>query len=582
MIRWAPKLCVTPTQKDFSLSVAQEEHKTMSQSNSMTMSFLARRLFLLAVAVAAAAASPPSVYPVDEYFFDATIDHFNFRPTTVPTFPLRYYVNEQHWNGSAVFFYAGNEADIFQFVNNSGFLFEAAQDFGAMVVFAEHRYYGRSMPFGEEYAMGTPYNVSFLTVEQAMEDFNTLSVFMRKTWSMMSPETAFIVFGGSYGANLAMWLRLKNPNLWAGAIASSATPLKHLLRETNAFTRIETEAYGNVSSSCPDLVRQGWKDLYKGASTGTGRTKVAQELGLCHPLVDEEAADDIHGWISGALETMVQYGYPYESGVYNTVPGYPFRVACQGMLASNTSLGALKAAAKVYYNYTGQAGACFDFDEIIQEAAVHWQRKGQRDRLFQQHVRSQKRAPQGLAASTSLRTTRLGERAARQSVWDIASFDKLPRLFQLANREEKLSWYKDPWGYQTCTEVYQPMPTDGITDFEVPYTPNQTEYFLDCQRQWGVEPRPNWEEMTFMGADIGAGSNIFLTNGQVDPWRAAGIQTVPKGSDGSIIVRTMENAAHHLDLRASHELDPPSVTAVREEEKVAIREWIAQWRLIHS
>ena len=66
---------------------------------------------------------------------------------------------------------------------------------------------------------------------------------------------------GSYGGNLAMWLRLKNPNLWAGAIASSATPLKHLLRETNGFAKITTDAYGNVSSACPDLVRQGWKVL---------------------------------------------------------------------------------------------------------------------------------------------------------------------------------------------------------------------------------------------------------------------------------------------------------------------------------
>ena len=42
----------------------------------------------------------------------------------------------------------GNEAPITKFAENSGFLGQAAGELGALVVFAEHRFYGESMPFG--------------------------------------------------------------------------------------------------------------------------------------------------------------------------------------------------------------------------------------------------------------------------------------------------------------------------------------------------------------------------------------------------------------------------------------------------
>ena len=480
---------------------------------------------------------------VTEYWFDTRLDHFNFCPTTPATFPLRYLVNDQYYQNSSspVLFYAGNEADIMQFVKNSGFLWEAANELGGMVVFAEHRYYGKSFPFGSPEAATTPSNISYLTVEQAMADYHTLQVYMRKKWNM-SRDAAFIVAGGSYGGNLALWMRLKNPNLWAGALASSATPLKHLLRESNAFNKIVAEAYGNVSSECPRKVRQGWKELFEEVTTKAGRKHIQQELNLCMMPLDHQ--DDprstawmIHGWISGALETMVQYGYPYPTNFYNPVPGYPFRVACENMLQENTGLGALRAAVQVYYNYTGQAGNCYDWFSSTKadDGASHWNRVGQVDRMdFKQ----------------------------------IAATDR--------------DWTGVAWGYQCCTEVYQPMPTNGITDFELPFQPNKTEYFENCRQRWeGVTPRPDWEEMTFMGDNIQAGSNIFLASGQLDPWRAAGIQSVPIGSHKSIIVRIIENGAHHYDLRSSHAMDTLSVVQVRQEELQAMRQWIREWKAIY-
>ena len=102
-------------------------------------------------------------------WFNQTLDHFTF--TTDAKFRQKYLVNDTYWNkwgynlplsvhytvlnsvirdGGPIFFYTGNEGRIESFAENTGFMWDIAAEFGAMLVFAEHRYYGESLPFGEE------------------------------------------------------------------------------------------------------------------------------------------------------------------------------------------------------------------------------------------------------------------------------------------------------------------------------------------------------------------------------------------------------------------------------------------------
>lgn len=72
-------------------------------------------------------------------FFQQQLDHFSFKKS--PKFPQRYLINTDNWvaGSGPIFLYCGNEGDIVWFAQNTGFVWEIAPRFGAMVVFPEVR-----------------------------------------------------------------------------------------------------------------------------------------------------------------------------------------------------------------------------------------------------------------------------------------------------------------------------------------------------------------------------------------------------------------------------------------------------------
>ena len=63
------------------------------------------------------------------------------RQKTSQTFRQRYFVCDDQWAGpgSPIFFYFGNEADVTLYLNATGLMWQSAPEFGAALVFAEHR-----------------------------------------------------------------------------------------------------------------------------------------------------------------------------------------------------------------------------------------------------------------------------------------------------------------------------------------------------------------------------------------------------------------------------------------------------------
>ena len=157
----------------------------------------------------------------EEKFAKLKIDHFSF--DNEDTFNLRYLIKDKYFDknitSSPILFYCGNEADIEMFWNNLGFITETlAKEFKGLVIFAEHRFFGKSIPFGAQ-----DYDIKknkYLTVEQAMSDFAEFLQSFKEENKMTSHPV--IALGGSYGGMLAAWSRMKFPHVYKGAIASSA------------------------------------------------------------------------------------------------------------------------------------------------------------------------------------------------------------------------------------------------------------------------------------------------------------------------------------------------------------------------
>lgn len=214
--------------------------------------------------IAAFMASNVSGFAYQTKNFNCLLDHFTFVDNR--TFPLRYLINNSFVEDerSPILFYTGNEGDIELFAENTGFMWRLATELRGLLVFAEHRYYGKSMPFGND-SYKDPQHLGYLTSEQALADFADLLQFLNP-----DSQRPVIAFGGSYGGMLAAWFRIKYPHLVTGALASSAPVMQFPgVVPCDIFNRILTSVYkvtldrhpDGSSGICADNIKKSWTAL---------------------------------------------------------------------------------------------------------------------------------------------------------------------------------------------------------------------------------------------------------------------------------------------------------------------------------
>lgn len=282
-----------------------------------------------------------------ELWFRTKLDHFAFHNNK--TFKLRYLLDDRYWDrdGGPIFIYTGNENSIELFAEVTGALWEWAPEFGALVVFAEHRFFGKSLPFGNE-SSESPDKLGYLSSDQALADYADLILHLKYTLPG-AEKSAVIAFGGSYGAMLAAWMRLKYPHLVDGALSSGGPfNMPPGLVPCSTYSEAVTNAYRSVSEQCVTAIRNSWAVMERLASTDAGARYLQEKFRTCQPLhpsnytLFRDMVRETYGVVA-----MSNYAEP--SDLVGALPANPVKEICKHFMnapkAPKATLGLVDAAA---------------------------------------------------------------------------------------------------------------------------------------------------------------------------------------------------------------------------------------------
>uniref|UniRef100_A0A914XUT3 Uncharacterized protein n=1 Tax=Panagrolaimus superbus TaxID=310955 RepID=A0A914XUT3_9BILA len=439
------------------------------------------------------------------------IDHIH--GSTQKTFQLRYFFNlDSYKPGGPLFFYTGNEGYLESFAQNTGIMWDLAPKFNAAIVFAEHRFYGYTYPYGNLSYTNIKY-LRFLDVEQVLADYVVLINNVKRT--LINDTTAKVIaFGGSYGGMLTSWFRKKYPNVTVGGWASSA-PLIYFKDggvPVDAFSHITKTTF--VASGCDaNKIPNGFSAIQRLAQTDEGRKKIDRIFKLDKNSLLQSYDDcwNVIYYVQTAIEYMAMTDYPYSSSFLQPMPAWPVEESCKGLMATDNSdeglVQGLYNIANVYYNGTGTLNeTCF------------YNCPGAHDALG---------SPDG-------------------------------------------------WPWQECTQIIIEMCDSGppndffwkdcdasnVFDSQISYC-----FEAFASRGWSTSQiKENYVKNTF-GFDYAGVNNLILTSGTYDPWYSGCLKRnlfdFQTSFQRGLYVFELEGSAHHLDLRQPNTCDPKNIENVR-------------------
>ncbi|PRQ33320.1 putative lysosomal Pro-Xaa carboxypeptidase [Rosa chinensis] len=300
-----------------------------------------------------------------KFYYNQTLDHFNFRYDSFNTFQQRYLINSKHWGGSnisaPILAYLGAEESVDVDIPIIGFLSENAIHFQALQIYIEHRYYGESIPFGSrEVAFKNASTLGYFNSAQAIADYAEILIHVKK--QLHAEHSPVIVIGGSYGGMLASWFRLKYPHVALGALASSAPILyfDDIVPPETGYYSIVTKDFQEASETCYQIIKKSWSEIDNIASKPEGLSNLSKKFRTCRPLTK---SSDLKDYLDSMYTRAAQYDHP---------PNYPVTVVCGGIDGASSADDILTKIFAGVVAYTGNRSCYVNPPKNLTETDEGW------------------------------------------------------------------------------------------------------------------------------------------------------------------------------------------------------------------
>eukprot|EP00933_Yihiella_yeosuensis_P046587 TRINITY_DN4215_c0_g1_i1.p1 TRINITY_DN4215_c0_g1~~TRINITY_DN4215_c0_g1_i1.p1 ORF type:complete len:511 (-),score=94.91 TRINITY_DN4215_c0_g1_i1:165-1697(-) len=466
-------------------------------------------------------------YPTyQELYYSQTLDHFN--PASKARWQHRYLLNDKNWDGRGILangcrgpilLYTGNEGPIDGFWASNGFMIQVlAPKWGALLLFPEQRFYGKSMPFGND-SFKTEH-LSYLTTNQVLEDYAELIYHIKG--SLKGAEGCPVVaFGGSYGGTLTALLRASHPAAVVGGLAASselgyydiAGWASHGVNEF-AFEDVVVQDYKDAEPRCLEAI-----DAAKRTIAEASEEELVKAFNLCNA---KGLGPTKTSTFTYALEGLPQEDYPYTIGA---MPAKPVTYVCQALVKALVS--------------------------------THSTTEDQKRQDFLEAAGSVIRLSFGSNGSQCIPDYGVG--GPGNTPGDGPGLGS--------------------WGWQSCTETLHEFSARTIRNYSFNYE-SSAKLCSDLYGA-SVTPDVTALAQKFGGYALAEGTagvkNIIWSHGTLDPWHGwfQNMKTPPVGSE--VYHFLMKGSAHHLDLKAPNAADPSDVTAARAQYEKIIYRWIQEF-----
>eukprot|EP00026_Physarum_polycephalum_P008261 Phypoly_transcript_08342.p1 GENE.Phypoly_transcript_08342~~Phypoly_transcript_08342.p1 ORF type:complete len:486 (+),score=73.44 Phypoly_transcript_08342:64-1521(+) len=281
-------------------------------------------------------------------YYNQTLNHFDEQDRR--TWSQRYLVNDTFWDGKGpVFFMVNGEGPLDPLSVVAYQYCIWAQEFNALMISLEHRFYGESQPLE---SLSTE-NLKFLDADQALADAANFRQFIADKYNAHTNQ--FITFGGSYAGELSGWMRVKFPHLIDASVASSG-PVN---AEVDFYQYLAVVAdslafYGN--EMCVSNIATATQKIQALTQTASGLTSLSSMFDTCAPITQQDIPNFMQS-LAGNFMGIVQYNLE--------IPGVNISTLCDIM--TNSSQDPLSNYLAVWNLFAEDECVDVSYEDMVKE-----------------------------------------------------------------------------------------------------------------------------------------------------------------------------------------------------------------------